>query len=78
MVKVPSAPSSLAGTFFVAGGVALDFLPVEHSGKSSTSAQHSEEVRFPKSLSEVLPDFLLFSFLAGAGALAAFAATASL
>ena len=50
MVKVPSLPSSFAGTFLVAGGAALDFLllPVELSGTSSTGAQHSEEVRLPE------------------------------
>src|SRR3990170_9001200 len=35
MVKVPSVPSSITGTFLVVGEVALDFLPAEHSGKSS-------------------------------------------
>jgi hypothetical protein len=50
MVKVPPVPSSLAGTFLVAGGAALDFLllPVELSGTSLTAAQHSEEVRLPE------------------------------
>src|SRR3989337_1718708 len=54
MVKVPSVPSSLAGTFLVAGAVALDFLPAEHFSKSSMGGQHSEEVRFPEFLLEVL------------------------
>ena len=50
MVKVPPVPSSLAGTFLVSGGAALDFLllPVELSGTSSTGAQHSEEARLPE------------------------------
>src|SRR3990170_575528 len=39
MVKEPPVPSSLAGTFFVAGGAALFFLrlPVELSGASSSA-----------------------------------------
>ena len=78
MVKVPSVPSSLTGTFLVVGELALDFLPAEHSGKSLIGAQHSEEVCFPESLLEVLLDFLLSFFLAGASILAASAATASL
>ena len=59
MVKVPPVPSSLAGTFLVSGGAALDFLllPVELSGTSSTGAQHSEEVRLPECVLEVLPVF---------------------
>ena len=50
MVKVPPVPSSLAGTFLVSSGAALDFLllPVELSGTSSMGAQHSEEVRLPE------------------------------
>src|SRR3989337_1723101 len=44
MVKVLPVPSSLASTFLVAGGVALDFLAVELSGTSSTGAQYFEEV----------------------------------
>src|SRR3990170_4666385 len=56
-VKVPPVPSSFADTFLVAGGVVLDLLAVELSGMSSTGAQHSEEVRFPEALSEVLPSF---------------------
>ena len=78
MVKVPSVPSSLASNFLVTGEVASGFLPVEHSGKSSTGVHHSEEVHFLESSLEVLSDLLLSLFLAGAGALAASAATASL
>ena len=57
MVKAPPVPSSLTDTFFVCGGSALDFLllPVELSGTSSTAAQHSEEVRLPEWVQEVLP-----------------------
>ena len=79
MVKVPPVPSSLAGTFLVSGGAALDFLPVELSGTSSTVAQHSEGAHLPEWVQEVLPGFLFFlpGFLAaGACALAADAATA--
>src|SRR4051812_25093898 len=47
MVKVPPVPSSLAGTFLVAGGAAVVFLclPVGLDGASSTAAQRSEEAR---------------------------------
>jgi hypothetical protein len=57
MVKVPLVPSSLASTFFVAGGVALDLLPEELFGKYSTGAHRSEEVRFPKVSLDVLSGF---------------------
>src|SRR3954465_2202665 len=69
MVKVPPVPSSLAGTFLVAGGAAIVFLhvPVELDGASSTVAQHSEEVRLPEWASEHLPD-LVFFFPPGASA----------
>ena len=81
IVKAPPMSSSLRETFLVPGGVALDFLflPVELSGTSSTVAQHSEEVRLPEWVQEVL----LGSFFhpgpsaAGAGALTAAAAIAS-
>ena len=63
MVKVPS---SFAGTFFIAGGVALDLLPAEPSGKSSTGAQHSEEACFLEFSLNVLSGFFLFFFFAGA------------
>src|SRR3954470_14028978 len=67
MVKVPPVPSSLAGTFLVAGGAAIVFLhlPVELDGPSSTVAQHSEEARLPDCAPERLPD-LVFSFPPGA------------
>ena len=80
MVKAPPVPSSLTDTFLVSGGAALDFLllPVELSGTSLMVAQHSEEVRLPEWVREVL---LVFfppgASAAGAGALAAAAATAS-
>ena len=81
MVKVPLVPSSLAGTFLVSGLAALDFLLllVELSGTSSTGAQHSEEVRLPECVLEVLPVFFFFpgASVAGARALEADAATAS-
>jgi hypothetical protein len=80
MTKVPPVPSSLAGTFLVAGGAALAFLllPAELSGTFSTGAQHSEEVRLPEFAPEVLPFFFPPGALAaGASALAADAATAS-
>src|SRR3954465_1145955 len=50
MVKVPPLPSSLAGTFLVAGGVAVVSLclPAGLDGASSTAAQHSEEARLPE------------------------------
>src|SRR3954462_15109921 len=69
MVKVPPVPSSLAGTFLVAGGAAIVFLhlPAELDGASSTVAQHSEEVRLPEWASEHLPD-LVFFFPPGASA----------
>ena len=59
MVKAPPVPSSLTDTFLVFGGAALDFLllPVELSGTSSTGALHSEEVRLPEWVREVLPVF---------------------
>ena len=59
MVKAPLVPSSLTDTFLVYGGSALDFLllSVELSGTSSTVAQHSEEVRLPEWVREVLPGF---------------------
>src|SRR3954463_14619600 len=62
MVKVPPVPSSLAGTFLVAGGAAIVFLhlPVELDGASSTVAQHSEEARLPECASEHLPDLVFF------------------
>src|SRR4051812_19185630 len=57
MVKVPPVPSSLAGTFLVAGVAATVFLhlPVELDGASSTVAQHSEKARLPKWATEHLP-----------------------
>ena len=66
MVKAPPVPSSLTETFLVPGGVALDFLflSAELSGTSSTGALHSEEVRLPEWVQEVLPVF----FPAGAPA----------
>src|SRR3954468_16622218 len=69
MVKVPPVPSSLADTFLVVGGAAIDFLLllVELDGASSTVAQHSEEVRLPEWASELLPD-LVFFFPPGASA----------
>src|SRR3954468_13599891 len=62
MVKVPPAPSSLADTFLVAGGAAIDFLHlmVELDGAALTVAQHSEEVRLPEWASELLPDLVFF------------------
>src|SRR3954463_9011361 len=50
MVKVPPVPSSLAGTFLVAGGAVVVFLclPARLDGASSTVAQHSEEARLPE------------------------------
>ena len=56
MVKAPPMPSSLTDTFLVSGDAALDFslLQVELSGTSSTVAQHSEEVRLPEWVREVL------------------------
>ena len=81
MVKAPPVPSSLMDTFLVSGGAALDFLllPVELSGASSTGALHSEEVRLPEWVREVLPGFFFppGASVAGAGALVASAATAS-
>src|SRR3954469_24008076 len=69
MVKVPPMPSSLADTFLVAGGAAIDFLhlPMELDGASSMVAQHSEEVRLPEWASELLAD-LVFFFPPGASA----------
>ena len=81
MVKAPPVPSSLTGTFLIYGGSALDLLlsSVELSGTSSTVAQHSEEVRLPEWVREVLPVFFFppGASAAGASALAAAAATAS-
>src|SRR3954463_12283742 len=50
MVKVPPVPSSLVGTFLVAGGAAVVFLclSVGLDGASSTAAQRSEEARSPE------------------------------
>ena len=77
----PSVPSSLIETFLVPGGMALGFLflLVELSGTSSTVAQHSEEVRLPEWVQQVLPVFFfpLGASAAGASALAAAPATAS-
>src|SRR3954465_2879752 len=69
MVKVPPVPSSLAGTFLVAGGAALArlHLPVELDGAASTVGAHSEEVGLPEWASEHLPD-LVFFFPPGASA----------
>ena len=79
MVKAPPVPSSLTDTLLVSGGVALDFLllRVELSGTSSMVAQHSEEVRLPEWVREVLPVFFFGALAAGASALATAAATAS-
>ena len=80
MVKAPPVPSSLTDTFLVCGGATLDFLllPVELTGKSSTGAHHSEEVRLPEWVQEVLPAFFIpKDSVVGAGALLAVAATAS-
>ena len=86
MVKAPPMPSSLTDTFLVSGGAALDFLllPVELSSTSSMGTQHSEEARLPEwgqEVSLVLEVFPIFfpsgAPVAGAGALAAAAATAS-
>ena len=73
MVKDPPVPSSLMDSFLVSSGAALDFLlmPVELSGTSSMGAQHSEEVRLPEWVREVLPVFF------PPGASAAVAATAA-
>ena len=80
IVKAPPVPSSLTDTFLVYGGAALDFLllSVELFGTSSTVAQHSEEVRLPEWVREVLPVFFFppGASAAGASALAAAAATA--
>ena len=59
MVKSPPVQSSLTDTFLVSGGAALDFLllPAELSGMSSTVAHHSEEVRLPEWVREVLTVF---------------------
>ena len=81
MVKAPPVPSSLTDTFLVSGGAAIVFLhlPVELDGASSTVAQHSEEVRLPEWVREVLPGFFfpLEPSAAGASALTAAAATSS-
>ena len=81
MVKVPPVPSSLAGTFLVSGGATIVFLhlPMELDGASSTVEQHSEEVRLPEWVQEVLPVFFFppGASAAGASALAAAVATAS-
>src|SRR3954470_23100231 len=69
MVKVPPAPSSLAGTFLVAGGAAVIFLylPAGLDGASSTAAQHSGEARLPEWAPERSSD-LVFFFPPGAPA----------
>ena len=90
MVKAHPMPSSSTDTLLVSGDAALDFLllPVELSGTSSTGSKHSEEVRLPEWVQEVLPEkvspervlpayFLPGASAAGASALAAVAATAS-
>src|SRR6187401_2865450 len=61
MVKVPPVPSSLVDTFLVSGGAVIPLLhlPVELDGASSTTAQHSEEVRLPEWAPELLPDLVL-------------------
>src|SRR3954467_6180100 len=50
MVKVPPVPSSLAGTFLVAGGAAVvsSCLLAGPSGAASTAAQCSGEARLPE------------------------------
>ena len=70
MVKAPPVPSSLADTFLVCGGSALDFLllPVELSGTSSTVAQHSEEVCLLEWVREVLPGFFFPTGTSAVGA----------
>src|SRR4051812_40982092 len=57
MVKVPPVPSSLVGTFLVAGGAAVVFLclPAGLDGASSTAAQRSEEARLPEGAPEHSP-----------------------
>src|SRR4051812_18591671 len=57
MVKVPPVPSSLAGTFLVAGGAAIVFLDlsVGLDCASSTVARNSEEARLPECATEHLP-----------------------
>src|SRR4051812_17656313 len=63
MVKVPPVPSSLAGTFLVAGGAAIAFfllLRAELDGASSTVSQHSEEARLPEWAPEHLPGLVFF------------------
>ena len=81
MVKAPPVPSSLTVTLLRSGDAALDFLlfRVELFGTSSTGAQHSEEVRLPEWVREVLPVFFFppGASAAGASALVAAAATAS-
>jgi hypothetical protein len=77
-VKLPLVPSSLAGSFFVGGGVSLDLLLAELSGKSSTGVQRSEEARFQEVSLDVLPGFWLFLSLAGVVALMDSTAIASL
>src|SRR4051812_33576214 len=64
MVKVPPVPSSLAGTFLVAGGAAVVFLclPAGVDGASSTAARHSAKARLPEGGPEHLPGL---SFLPG-------------
>src|SRR3954469_13493804 len=61
MVKVPPVPSSLAGTFLVAGGAAVVFLCLSAGldGASSTVAQHSEEARLPEWAPERSPGLVL-------------------
>ena len=68
-------------TLLVASGAALDFLLllVELYGMSLTVVKHSEEVRLPEWVREVLPGFYFppGASAVGASALAAAAATAS-
>src|SRR3954467_2827229 len=74
MVKVPPVPSSLAGTFLVAGGAAIVFLhlPAGLDGASSTAAWLSEETRLPEWASEHLPDLVFLPVeLDGASLMAA-------
>src|SRR3989337_2955889 len=78
IVKVPSMPASPVGTFFTDGAATLDLLLLELSGKSSTGAAHSEEVRFPDSLLVSLLSFFFHLFsLAGTAAAAASATSTS-
>ena len=76
MVKVPSKPASLAGTFFTCGVVTLVLLLLQLSSKSSIGATHAEGACFLDSLLASLLS-LLFPLLSLMGTVVVVASAVS-